>query len=93
MAKLYANSGDPDQAPHSAASDPGLHLLANYLLGIPRFKWVKQETFISTIKGALHSFDLHFYLFTALTYIKCNHSKYNSTCPLGTVSINCKHTK
>ena len=48
---------------------------------------------ITSVLGALHSFDLHFYLFTALTYIKCNHSKYNSTCPLGTVSINCKHTK
>ena len=22
MAKLFANSGDPDQTPHSAASDP-----------------------------------------------------------------------
>ena len=25
MAKLFANSGDPDQMPHSVASDLGLH--------------------------------------------------------------------
>ena len=27
MAKLFANSGDPDQTPRSAASDLGLHCL------------------------------------------------------------------
>ena len=27
MAKLFANTGDPDQMPHSAASDLGLHCL------------------------------------------------------------------
>ena len=27
MAKLFANSGDPDQMPHDAASDLGLHCL------------------------------------------------------------------
>ena len=27
MAKLFANSGDPDQMPHYAASDLGLHCL------------------------------------------------------------------
>ena len=27
MAKLFANSGDPDQMLHSAASDLGLHCL------------------------------------------------------------------
>ena len=27
MAKLFANSGDPGQAPHPAASDLGLHCL------------------------------------------------------------------
>ena len=30
MAKLFANSGGPDQMPHSAASDLGLALFANY---------------------------------------------------------------
>ena len=27
MANVFANSGDPDQTPHSAASDLGLHYL------------------------------------------------------------------
>ena len=33
MVELFANSGDPDQTPHSAASDLGLHCLPNTLLG------------------------------------------------------------
>ena len=33
MAKLFANSGDPDQTPRSAASDLGLHCLPVTLLG------------------------------------------------------------
>ena len=32
MAKLFANSGDPDQLPHSAASDLGLYCLPITLL-------------------------------------------------------------
>ena len=32
MANLFANSGDPDQMPHSAASDLGLHCLPVALL-------------------------------------------------------------
>ena len=32
MAKLFANSGDPDQTPRSAASDLGLHCLP---MGLP----------------------------------------------------------
>ena len=31
MAKLFANSGDPDQMPHSVASDLGLHCLPSTL--------------------------------------------------------------
>ena len=41
MAKLYANSGDPDQTPRSAASDLSLHCLPITLLGVSRLKWVK----------------------------------------------------
>ena len=33
MAKLFASSGDPDQMPHSAASDLGLHCLPIALYG------------------------------------------------------------
>ena len=32
MVELFANSGDPDQIPHSAASDLGLHCLPITLL-------------------------------------------------------------
>ena len=35
MAKLFTNSGDPDQTPHNAASDLGLHCLQITILGSP----------------------------------------------------------
>ena len=41
MAKLFANSGDPDQTPRSAASDLGLHCLPITLLRVSRLQWVK----------------------------------------------------
>ena len=41
MAKLFANSGDPDQMPCSAASDLGLHCLPITLLRVFRLQWVK----------------------------------------------------
>ena len=40
MVKLFANSGDPDQTPRSAASDLGLHCLQITLLRVSRLKWV-----------------------------------------------------
>ena len=40
MAKLFANSEDPDQRPRSAASDLGLHCLPITLLGVSRLQWV-----------------------------------------------------
>ena len=39
-AKLFANSGDPDQTPHSAASDLGLHCLPVTLLRVSRLQWL-----------------------------------------------------
>ena len=42
MAELFVNNGDPDQIPHSTASDLGLHSLPIALLGISRLKLVKQ---------------------------------------------------
>ena len=39
-AKLFANSGDPDQMPHSVASDLGLHCLPITRLGVSRLQWV-----------------------------------------------------
>ena len=41
IAELFANSGDPDQMPHSVASDLGLHCLPITLLGVSRLQWVK----------------------------------------------------
>ena len=43
MAELFANSGDPDQMPHSAVSYLGLYCLPITLLGVSRLKWVKGE--------------------------------------------------
>ena len=40
MVELFANSGDPDQTPRSAASDLGLHCLPITLLGVTRLQWV-----------------------------------------------------
>ena len=37
MAKLYANRGDPDQTPHSAASDLGLHCYQLPFYGYPDY--------------------------------------------------------
>ena len=52
MFELFTNSGNPDQAPHSAASDLGLHCLPITLLGVFRLQWVKIK------------FILHVFLFT-----------------------------
>ena len=40
MAEVFANSADPDQMPHSAASDMGRHCLPVTLLGVSRLQWV-----------------------------------------------------
>ena len=40
MVELFADRGDPDQTPHSAASDLGLHCLPITLLGVSRLQWV-----------------------------------------------------
>ena len=60
MAKLFANSGDPDQTPRSAASDLGLHCLPITLLRVSQLQWVKVGGFISTVKLNL-LFVLRFY--------------------------------
>ena len=40
MVELFANSGDPDQTPHSAASDIGLHFLPVTRLVVSSLQWV-----------------------------------------------------
>ena len=42
MGELFANSEDPDQMPHSAASDLGLHCLLITCLRVSRLQWVKK---------------------------------------------------
>ena len=42
MVELFANSGDPDQTPRSAASDLGLHCLPVTFLGVSILQWVKK---------------------------------------------------
>ena len=49
MAKLFANSEDPDQTLHSAASDLGLHCLPVTLLGISRLQWVNLVIFLHVV--------------------------------------------
>ena len=39
MAKLFANSGDPDQTPRSAVSDLGLHCLPSTQVGVTSYIW------------------------------------------------------
>ena len=41
MAKLFANSGDPDQMPHSEASELGLYCLPITVLGVSSLQWGK----------------------------------------------------
>ena len=43
MIELFANSGDPDQTPHFAASDLGLHCLLVILLRSPDCNGLKVD--------------------------------------------------
>ena len=64
MAEVFANSEDPDQMPHSAVSDLGLHCLPITLLGVSQLQWVRgirfqerhlfQICFPSLLRKGLH---------------------------------------
>ena len=43
MVKLFANSGDPDHTPRSAASDQGLHCLPITLLQSPNYNGLRKN--------------------------------------------------
>ena len=47
MVELFANSEYPDQTPHSAASDLGLHCLPNTLLGVSRLQCQEGQLSVS----------------------------------------------
>ena len=51
MAKLFANSGDPDQTPHSVASDQGLHCLPITLLRVSRLQWVINTVLLTSTES------------------------------------------
>ena len=52
MAKVIANSGDPDQTPRSAASDLGLHCLLITLLRDYRLQRVNSIKANSSLKNS-----------------------------------------
>ena len=43
MIEIFANSGDPDQTPHNAASDLGLHCLPMTRLGVSSLQWIRVD--------------------------------------------------
>ena len=53
MAKLFANSGDPDQMLCSAVTDLGLHCLLITFLGVARLHWVNKyfQLYVSVMQG------------------------------------------
>ena len=51
MVELFANSGDPDQTPRSAASDLGLHCLLITCLGVLDYKGLKRVLLSHNIKS------------------------------------------
>ena len=63
-AKLFANSEDPDQTPHSAVSDLGLHCLPITRLGVSQLQWVKYHSSMAdnVLKDVWHVFS--FYIFS-----------------------------
>ena len=60
MVELFANSGDPDQTPRSAASDLGLHCLPVTLLGLSSLQWVNLYHHMNTFQQMT---SWHFSLF------------------------------
>ena len=69
MARLFANSGDPDQMPHSAASDLDLHCLPITLLGVSRLKWVKCLDLLQLTRNLV--MDIIMSLICVYRYILC----------------------
>ena len=56
MAKLFANSGDPDQMPRSVASDLGLHCLPITFYGYPDYNGLRTICFEITVEMTLTLF-------------------------------------
>ena len=58
MAKLFANSGDPDQTPCSAASDLGLHYLPSTFYGYPDYNGLTTSS-AKCVKVSFFFFKYH----------------------------------
>ena len=72
-AKLFANSGDPDQTPHSVTSDLGLHCLPITHLGVSQLQWIKNVSYIS-FHGEIRKKYHFFWLKKCAGYVgKCYH--------------------
>ena len=70
MAKLFANSGDPDQT-----SELSLHCLPITLLGVSRLQWVQTDfTFMETKCHYISKSGF----FTCLNYLYLNRQDMNS---------------
>ena len=52
MVELFANSGDPNQTPHAAASDLGLHYLPVTHLGVSSLQWVKSGNYVKLLDNS-----------------------------------------
>ena len=63
MAKLFANSGDLDQMPHSAESDMGLHCLPSTHLRVSRLQWVNGQSHERRGSQYSHHFNIAFFFF------------------------------
>ena len=46
MVEIFAYSGNPDQKPHSVASDLDLQKLPITFFGVSRFQWVKGKNLL-----------------------------------------------
>ena len=60
MVELFANSGDPDQMPHSGASDLGLHCLPITFKVSPDYNGLKKQQILFLEYS--HSLELCGYL-------------------------------
>ena len=68
MGKLFANNGDPDQMPHSAASDLGLPCLPITLLGVSRLQWVNGKFVTENSMVLVQDPEMHVHTSDKLDY-------------------------
>ena len=59
--ELFANNGDPDQMPHSAASDLDLQCLQITLQGVSRLQWINMFVEMYLVKIQTMLFIYHIY--------------------------------